>query len=75
MKQVERVRNLEAELAEARREAARALRECRESLDLSLRDVGNSVRLSAAAIYNIETNKSWRTKTAAKIARSYERAA
>lgn len=73
MEAVETVRKLEAELAEKRKEASKLLRSTRESLRLSLREVGQSVRLTQGALLNIEQGKSWRTKTVARIARFYER--
>lgn len=74
METLEVVRNLEAELMAKRREVGRALRERRNALNLTLIQVGNRTRLSPSALHNIERNKSWNTKTVAKVARFYERA-
>lgn len=75
MREIERVRNLESELATSREIAAECLKEKRIELGLSFRQVSAGVRVSPATVYNIEANKSWRTRTAAKIARFYERIA
>ncbi len=75
MDAIETVRNLESELAARRKDASSLLRDTRNGLGLSLRDVSKKVRMSAAAICNLEANKSWSTKTAAKIARFYKNAA
>jgi transcriptional regulator with XRE-family HTH domain len=75
MEALETVRNLEAQLVEKRKEVAKNLRASREALRLSLREVGYRVKLTPGALLNIEQGKSWRTKTVAKLARFYERAA
>lgn len=72
---IERVRNLEAELAKTRQEASAALRETRSRLGLSLRQVGRGARLSHVTVYDIEKNKTWKTRAAQKIARFYSTAA
>jgi DNA-binding XRE family transcriptional regulator len=75
MESIERVRNLESELVATRKEAAKLLRAKRSELGLTIRQVSNRTRLAPTTIYNIETNKSWNTRTVAKVARFYVRAA
>jgi DNA-binding XRE family transcriptional regulator len=73
MEALETVRNLEAQLAETKKEVARELRVTRESLGLSRAKAAYKVGLTQGALLNIEQNKSWKTKTIARIARFYDR--
>lgn len=73
--QIERVEALERELAETRRAVARSLRYTRETASLSLRDVAPKVRLTPAALSNIERGESWKTKTIRRVAKFYDSAA
>jgi cytoskeletal protein RodZ len=75
MESVEKVRNLEAELAASRKQAAKSLRTERNRLGLTLRQVSSRIRMTPAAIHNIELSKSWKTRTAQKLARFYSNAA
>jgi len=75
MEALETVRNLEAALIAKRREASQQLRAQRVALGLSLRKVSQKVNLTQGALHNLETGKSWRTQTVARIARLYERLA
>jgi DNA-binding XRE family transcriptional regulator len=75
MESIERVRNLESELAATRKGVAKMLKAKRSELGLTIRQVSNRTRLAPTTIHNIETNKSWNTPTVAKVARFYVRAA
>jgi len=69
--QIEDVERLERDLAAARRDIARQLREQRAASGLSLRDVAPKVRLSAGALSQTERGQTWETKTVRRILRFY----
>ena len=71
--QIEQIAAMERELENARRAVARTLRFKRETAGLSLRDVAPRLRLSAAALSNIERGQSWRTRTIRRLALFYEK--
>ena len=71
--EIEAIRGLERELAEARGRIARAVREQRERAGLSLRQVAPKVRMSATNLSLIERGRVWETKTVARVLRFYER--
>jgi ribosome-binding protein aMBF1 (putative translation factor) len=71
--QIDKVDLMERELSGLRRSVALALRFQRESALLSLRDVAVKVRLTPAALSNLERGKSWRTKTARRVAEFYSK--
>jgi ribosome-binding protein aMBF1 (putative translation factor) len=69
--QIEQIEQLEEVLRGLQQSTANTMLHEREAMSLSLREVSLKVRLTAAAINNIERGKSWRTKTARKIAEFY----
>jgi ribosome-binding protein aMBF1 (putative translation factor) len=71
--QIDKVDLMERELAALRRSVALALRFQRERALLSLRDVAVKVHLAPAALSNLERGKSWRTKTARRVAEFYSK--
>lgn len=71
--QIERVEQLEKELADTRRAVARSLRFSRETAAVSLREVAPKVRLTAAALSMIERGQTWKTKTIRRVAAVYEK--
>jgi ribosome-binding protein aMBF1 (putative translation factor) len=72
--QIDQIEAMERDLVTARRAVARTLRFKRETVGLSLRDVAPKLRLSAAALSNIERGKSWRTRTIRRLAKFYDAA-
>lgn len=73
--QTDRAEALERELGAERKRVAAALRETREKLGLSLRDVAPRARLSGASLSYIERGEQWHTPTIKRLARLYERSA
>lgn len=71
--QIDQIEAMECDLVSARRAVARTLRFKRETAGLSLRDVAPKLRISAAALSNIERGKSWRTRTIRRLASFYEK--
>lgn len=73
--QVEAVIRIERELVEARKRAARALRESREEQGIGLRTAAKAIRLSPAALSELERARTWSSKTAMKAVRYLGRVA
>lgn len=73
--QTDRAEQLERELDAERRRVAHALRETRESLGLSLRDVSPKVRLSITSLSLTERCEQWSTPTIKRLVRFYEKSA
>lgn len=67
--QVETVVRIERELKEARKVAAKALREARKSRHVTLRKAARGIRLSPAALSQLERGATWESKTALKVVR------
>lgn len=74
MDAIDRVRNLELELEASKRAAGRVLRSTRKRLRMTMKQVSDEVKdISPATVHNTEKNKAWRTETAVKLARYYEK--
>lgn len=73
--QITRAEDLERQLSEARRSAAKSLRQRRMELGVSLRAMQKRVGLSISALSNLEHGRSWETKTARRVARALEKVA
>jgi ribosome-binding protein aMBF1 (putative translation factor) len=73
--QIERIEKMEADISREREVMARTLLEARTKAGLSLRDVAPVVKLTAAALNNIERGRAWRTVTVKRIARFYSKLA
>lgn len=71
MEALERVRNLQRELDEGRKSASAVFLATRTRLGLTLQQVSAKVRLATATIHNVEQDKYWTIKSAAKLARFY----
>lgn len=69
------IRQIERELKLKQRQVGRLFRAERISRLLTLEQVARKTRVSTATVYNVERGKSWKTKTARKIARFYDRLA
>ena len=66
--QVEAVIRIERELAEARKRAAHAIRESRESQGIGLRTAAKAIRLSPAALSELEVESLLETTVSIAIA-------
>lgn len=73
--QIAEVARMEAELAAARRAAAKALRARRQALGLTLRAVKPRARRSIGMLSDMERGKAWETKLAIRLAKFYGAAA
>jgi hypothetical protein len=71
--QIEQIESVERLLVGLQRTAADSLRRTRERVKLSLRDVAVQVDLTPAGLHNIERAKTWRTKTARRVAEFYSK--
>lgn len=71
---VAEVRRIERELTQARRRASQSIREKRDELKLSLRQVARRVKISAPALSQLERAESWESRTAERVARFLDRA-
>ncbi len=69
--QIELVASQESVVSGMRKSAARALQEYRESIGVSLRDVAAKAGLTYQGLSNLEHGKSWRTRTALRVAEVY----
>lgn len=72
--QVEAVIRLERELCEARKQAAKALRQTREEKHIPLRAAAKGIRLSPGSLSKMERGHTWESKTALRAVRYLERA-
>jgi hypothetical protein len=72
---VEVVRQMEREIKVKKKAIARTIRRERKARKLTLDQVGRAVRRTVGAIHNLETGKSWETRTVLRVARFFEKIA
>lgn len=70
--QIERIAEMERELADARKAAAKSLRAARKAAGLSLRAVQPKARYSIATLSELENGRTWNTRLAARLVKVYE---
>lgn len=70
---VDEVARIEGDLEAARHRAGMAIRTAREAKSISLRQAATQLRLSPGALSELERGRSWRTKTALRVARFIDR--